>query len=142
MKLEDLNLKSYETMCEKCVHWDICRQEHIGEPYVVIRECVSFVPARSLMEWIPIKFRPMTDEEVKEQEEKWGCTLADNEKIMFDCPLPVDGQDILISKIWGVSLDTCTYDPDEGYGLEMNGDWDGVSAWMPLPEKYEEGKAN
>ena len=91
-------------------------------------------------EWIPIKYRPMTEEEVKEQEKKWDCTLADNEKIMFDCPLPVDEQDILISTSWGVSLDTCTYDPDEGYGLEMNGDWDGVSAWMPLPEKYEERK--
>lgn len=112
--------------------------EHNVDAFLTIKKKSSDEIQRG--EWIPIKFRPMTEEEVKEQEEKWGCTLADNEKIMFDCPLPEDGQEILISKSWGVSLDTCQYDPDDGYGLEENGDWDGVTAWMPLPEKYEEGK--
>lgn len=93
-------------------------------------------------EWIPIKLRPMTEEEVKEQEEKWGWTLDDYEKFVFDCPLPDEGQEILIQKIWGVSIDTCEYDPDYGYGLEENGDWIGVLAWMPLPKPYkEEGEA-
>lgn len=97
-------------------------------------ECPTIDP------WIPIKFRPMTDEEIQEREEALGIKLDPDEKFMFACPLPDDGQELLISTKWGVGMDTCGYDPDYGYGLESNGDWDGVLAWMPLPEKYEEKK--
>ena len=97
-------------------------------------ECPTIDP------WIPIKFRPMTDEEIQEREEALGIKLDPDEKFMFACPLPDDGQEILISTKWGVSMDTCGYGPDYGYGLEDHADWDGVLAWMPLPEKYEEKK--
>ena len=110
-----------------------------AEPYSETEESYP-EPDRPHGEWVPIKLRPMTEEEVKEQEEKWGWTLDDNEKFMFDCPLPDEGKEILVSKKWGfVSIDTCVYDPDYGYGLEENGDWDGVTAWMPLPEPYKKG---
>ena len=91
-------------------------------------------------EWIPVTTRPMTEEEEKDACERLGVDhLEDYEKRMFTCQLPEDEQEILISTHWGVSLDTCDIDPDYGYGLENNGDWDGVLAWMPLPEPYKVG---
>lgn len=96
-------------------------------------------------QWIPVTYRPMTEEEEKEFCEKFGVkegSLEDWEKRVFTCSLPDDGQEILIS--WGryVKEDICEWD-EYGCGLEGNGDWDGVDAWMPKPEPYdpEGGKA-
>lgn len=95
--------------------------------------------------WIPVTYRPMTEEEEKEFCVKWGIkegSLEDWEKRVFTCPLPEDGQEILISTRWGVSEDVCSWD-DDSIGLEDRGDWDGVDAWMPKPEPYKkEGKEN
>lgn len=90
-------------------------------------------------EWIPVTYRPMTEEEEKELCLKWDIkegSLEDWEKRVFTCPLPEDGQEILISTHWGVSEDVCTWD-DGCIGLEDRGDWDGVDAWMPKPEPYK-----
>lgn len=83
-----------------------------------------------MSEWIPIKYRPMTEEEKKYYEE-----YTDVEE-MFDCPMPEDGQEILISTKFGVYADICDIDEKYGYGLENHEDWEGVLAWMPLPEPY------
>ena len=48
---EDLNLKEDETMCEKCVHENICRREQCGEPFCVIRSCFDFEEKRLRGEW-------------------------------------------------------------------------------------------
>lgn len=93
-------------------------------------------------EWIPIKYRPMTSEERKELAEHYGIEYCDTlEEKTFDCPMPEDGQRILLSRSWGVDIDVADNDIDgEGficYGLEGNGDWSGVDAWMPLPEPYK-----
>lgn len=94
-------------------------------------------------EWVPIKYRPLTVEQRIAFAEHYGieyCDTADEKA--FDCPMPEDGQEILISTSWGVRLDVATIDIDgDGficYGLDENGDWDGVDAWMPLPETYKE----
>ena len=105
-------------------------------------EALEKAPAVS--EWIPIKYRPMTNEERKELAEHYGIEYCDTlEEKAFDCPMPEDGQRILLSRSWGVDIDVADNDIDgEGficYGLEENGDWDGVNAWMPLPEPYKEG---
>lgn len=94
------------------------------------------------MEWIPIKMRDMTDEEIQDYEDRFGPSVGDEDHLCFDCRMPEDGQEILISTQWGVEKDTCTYDFEYGYGLETNGDWDGVNAWMPCPEKYKEEEQN
>ena len=94
-------------------------------------------------EWIPVTYRPMTEEEEKEFCVKWDIkegSLEDWEKRVFTCPLPEDGQEILISTHWVVSEDVCTWD-DDCVGLEYRGDWDGVDAWMPKPEPYKKGGA-
>lgn len=86
--------------------------------------------------WIPVKFRPMDSEEREYWEEQIGEELADADAVMFDCPMPEDGQEILVSYRKWISMDKCEIDGG-CYGLEGNGDWDGVIAWMPLPEPYE-----
>ena len=92
-------------------------------------------------QWIPIKYRQMTDEEREYFEEHGLFALTDKDAIIFDCAMPDDGQEILISTKSGyVMSDVCRI--DDGHYLEDRGDFDGVSAWMPLPEPYkdEEGR--
>ena len=88
-------------------------------------------------EWIPITYRPMDEEEYEDIKKEFG-ELPIEERKMFSCPMPEDDQEILICTSWGgVSQDRCVLD-ECGYGLEENGDWDGITAWMPLPEPYKE----
>lgn len=90
-------------------------------------------------EWIPIETRKPTGEERLKIERIYDEFAAD-ETDMFSCPMPEHGQEILISTRYGVSIDTCSIDTDEGlniYELEARGDWEGVDAWMPLPEPYK-----
>ena len=87
-------------------------------------------------EWIPVKYRESTEEEKAYQMEYYG----DCYDYIFDCLMPDDGQEILITVKRGdgyvVYPDTCIL--DLGYYLEKNNDWDDVIAWMPLPEPYKE----
>lgn len=97
-------------------------------------------------QWIPITYRPLTEKERIAFAEHYGIEYCDTiEEKAFDCPMPEDGQEILISTSWGVIEDAADNVIDgEGficYGLETNGDLDGVEAWMPKPEPYKkEGK--
>jgi hypothetical protein len=93
-------------------------------------------------QWIPITYRPLTEKERIELAEHYGIEYCDTlDEKAFDCPMPEDGQEILISTSWGVVEDVADNDIDgEGFicrGLETNGDWDGVEAWMPKPEPYK-----
>ena len=93
-------------------------------------------------EWIPIKTRLMDPEERASFAEYWEIDYADTQlERAFDCFMPEDQERILICTKWGVDIDTCEYDPDEGYSLEDRGDWEDVIAWMPLPEPYKGGEA-
>lgn len=86
-------------------------------------------------QWIPVKTRPMDKEEREYWSDHFGCDLEDEEAVLFDCKMPDDGQEILVSYGHWISMDKCEI--DGGWiGLEGNGDWYGVSAWMPLPEPY------
>ena len=94
--------------------------------------------------WIPVTYRPMTDEEEKDLCEKLGIEegiLEDWEKKVFTCSLPDDGQEILVSHGKYVQEDICSWN-EYGCGLENNGDWDGVDAWMPKPEPYKKSEDN
>ena len=95
---------------------------------------------RPAQQWIPVKYRPMTeDEKAYWLDRLWydgECELSDN--MMFDCQMPDDGQKILVcSKCGNIWIDT--HEDDGGLmGLEENDDWEGIVAWMPLPEQYKE----
>lgn len=88
--------------------------------------------------WIPVKIRPCTDEEYKDWNETYGA-LPREDCYFFDCPMPDDGQEILTcDRYGGISVDRADNDPEYGWGLENDGDWDYIVAWMPLPEPYKE----
>lgn len=90
--------------------------------------------------WIPLKYRPMDEDEYRAFREVYGEIPVEGRKV-FACQMPEDGQEILISTKYGnVFLDTCVYD-GEFYELEEYGDWWDVIAWMPLPTPYKEGEA-
>ena len=82
--------------------------------------------------WIPLKIRPMTEEEMIFHSEwiEYGAEI-------FDCPLPEDGQEVLVSCGGYVCVDTFCKD-DGCYGCYFEGvDIEDVDAWMPLPQPYE-----
>ena len=81
-------------------------------------------------EWIPITMRPI------EEDEKIDFPYV---TFIFTCPMPENGEEILITTKYGVEFDTC-YNAD-GYYLDSDKDWDEVFAWMPLPEPYKKGGA-
>jgi hypothetical protein len=60
--------------------------------------------------------------------------------------MPEDKQEILVSASWGVGTDVADNDIDgEGfivYGLEGNGDWEDIDAWMPKPDPYKKDGAD
>lgn len=88
--------------------------------------------------WTPVKMRPMDSEEREYWEDQFGEELADEDAVMFDCPMPQDGQEILVSYRKWINMDKCEIDGG-CYGLEWNGDWEDIIAWMPSPKPYKEG---
>ena len=88
------------------------------------------------MEWIPITYRPMTEEEKKDYSDRTGYDIEDLDT-MLNCPLPEDGETVLITdRLGNVEVDTFIYDCDGCY-FECNCDMEDVKAWMPLPKPYE-----
>lgn len=85
-------------------------------------------------DWIPVKTRPVTEEEKKYFEEYSDYVC----EFMWDCPLPMDGQEVLITTKYG-EVTTDTFICDGGYGsyFETYSDDGDVLAWMPYPEKFQ-----
>ena len=116
---------------------------HYEQALSEIREMLETAqPERKTMEWIPVKTRPMTQEEREYYELHWDADLDDDEAVLFNCPMPHDKQTIWVTTKNGYLFqDTC--ENDDGYiGLEGNGDWYDIVAWMPVlvPEPYKEKK--
>lgn len=102
----------------------------------VIRETLK--DAQPTGEWIPVKYRPMTDEEFERMKELFGEDIERDDFSVFECPMPKDGQEVLISSHWGVEKDTAHYENGE-YWLDCRDNWEGVEAWMPSSEQYKKG---
>lgn len=83
--------------------------------------------------WISITSRPMTEEE--KEHYKTHPEYQDDCRI-FNCKLPDDGQEVLISVYGGAEVDTFIQDTDDGCYFEGR-DIDEVDAWMPLPQPYK-----
>ena len=81
--------------------------------------------------WIPLIKRPMTDEE-QEYYKEWSDIEG---AMMFNCPLPEDGQEVLVSHGGYVYIDT--FCEDDGWCDFEGVNIDNVEAWMPLPEPYK-----
>ena len=77
--------------------------------------------------WIPVTYHTPKD---KDEDMLYAYIL--------DCPMPEEGQEILVSFNGIVDMDVCCY--DEGWYLDNRGDWMDVDAWQPLPEPYKESE--
>lgn len=91
-------------------------------------------------EWVPIKYRPMTNEEFEEYRNGFGNPdeVPDGIRV-FDCPMPSDGQEVLVTlKNGEVVIDTFYNDGCCLY-FEIWCDDGDVIAWQPLPEPYKRG---
>lgn len=109
------------------------------DPVQAVLAMLETEPSVYVPQWIPVKTRQMTSDERSEWEEMAGIKLEDEEAVLFDCPMPYDGQEVLVCSKYGhVSMDECVQD-EYGVGLDVNGDWDCIIAWMPLPTPYKGG---
>lgn len=87
------------------------------------------------LKWIPLVTRPMTKDEKEHYTALERTDVAENGEI-FDCPLPNDSQEVLVSHGGYVYIDTFYNDCDDGcYFESLN--IDEVDAWMPLPVAFE-----
>lgn len=90
-------------------------------------------------QWIPVKTRKMTAEEIEELSKSNDLIDADDiEQWCYCCKLPDDKQDVLITTEYG-DIRFTTFYADLYYGcyFENYEDRDDVLAWMPLPEPYK-----
>ena len=93
--------------------------------------------ASKTIEWIPIKLVELTEEEkAKIMLEDTGVVYDDLD-YRYACPLPDDGDSVLISTDYGVRFadfvndgDRCGFDE---YDIQE------VYAWMPLPDVFKVG---
>lgn len=87
--------------------------------------------------WIPVKTRPMTEEE----REYYSEYLVDGDIMIYECTLPDDGQEVLITSKFG-RVEKTTFYTDCGNYFENYEDYDEVIAWQPLPQPYKESENN
>ena len=124
---------STERNCNKCIHhisgycdsWN-CKMQTVED---VKKEAAEEYNGS----WIAIKTRPMTEEE----KEYYSEYLFEGNGLIYECPLPDDGQEVLITSKYG-SVDKTTFYTDCGNYFENYEDYDEVIAWQPLPEPYKE----
>ena len=83
--------------------------------------------------WVPMTTRPMTEEEKEKYREQLEYV---DDAVIFNCPLPDDGQEVFITVYGETELDTFYNDAIDGCYFE-NRDIENVTAWMPKPKPYE-----
>lgn len=103
--------------------------------YHKVKKIVQEVAEEYNAGWIPVKTRPMTEEE----KEYYSEFLFEGNGIIYECPLPDDGQEVLITSKFG-SVDKTTFYTDSCNYFENYEDYDEVIAWQPLPQPYKEGE--
>ncbi len=85
---------------------------------------------RETSRWIPVKTRPLTEEEKREYADE-GFDF------MYDCLLPDDRQEVLITTKYGY-VEKTTFFKDCGDYFEYWQEEEDVLAWMPKPVPYKE----
>ena len=103
------------------------------KPFEIAKVAVQEVAEEYNGGWIPIKTRPMTEEE----KEYYSEYLFEGNGLIYECPLPDDGQEVLITSKYG-NVDKTTFYTDCGNYFENYEDYDEVIAWQPLPEPFKE----
>lgn len=102
-----------------------------------IENAPTIEPEQKKEKWIPIKTRPMDEDERKEWSEKLKYDIEYEDAVIY-LQLPDDGQEVLTCNRYGhIRIDKFENDPDYGCCFEENGDMYGIVAWMPLPKPWE-----
>lgn len=84
--------------------------------------------------WIPIKTRKLTRAEEQEMLERDKYFFD----YTFDCKLPEDGEEVLVTTSTGEVTTTTFYDEGlDGCYFEYYEDDGDVIAWMPKPKSYK-----
>jgi hypothetical protein len=90
-----------------------------------------------MSEWIPIKYREMTEEEKQYYADQTGCDPEEFD-YMFDCPLPEDGEEVLVNTPFDyVGMTTFYEDSIFGNYFEDYEDMGDLIAWMHKPAPYK-----
>jgi hypothetical protein len=104
----------------------------------LLKECIEqLLPVKAEpQEWIPIKTRPLTKEEKEHYAEM--SYSDDSVTFMYDCPLPDDGEEVLVTDWLGnVEFDTFIRDECDDCYFEENCDDGEVVAWKHKPSPYK-----
>lgn len=82
--------------------------------------------------WIELKLRPLTDEEKEENKEnEYMC--HDQDLMMWDCELPEDGEEVLVTN--GKWVDTDVFDHYDIWSCGFESfDADEITHWMRKPQ--------
>ena len=83
-----------------------------------------------ISKWIPVKWHVILDAEREEE------GIPDDIVYYLDCPMPEDGEEIIVTDGKRVWTDENCIDI-VGHRLESGNDWKDIKAWMPLPERYK-----
>lgn len=84
--------------------------------------------------WIPIKTRKLTHAEEQDMLENSNCYYT----YMFNCRLPENGEEVLVTTSTGEVTTTTFYDEGlDGCYFEFYEDDGDVIAWMPKPKSYK-----
>lgn len=118
----------------KFILWDIINRSAVlfGEDSAKIDEAVekAINALNQPTGWIKIKTRPLTAEELEE--------LGSEVEFMYDCDMPEDGQEVLVTTSDGqVDLDIFNRDADGACYFETYYGTSDVLAWQPLPGPWE-----
>lgn len=128
--------------CDDCISrravLEITAETGALETQTRVKSLPPVTPQEPKTGWIPVKTRPMTEEETEHYSEYTDMRIDDTYTIL-DCPLPDDGQEVLVS--WGGNVVVDIFIRDDADGCYFEGvDIDEVDAWMPLPEPYKESE--
>lgn len=113
---------------------DILENEH-----KVITEVLMLI-GNAPGQWIPITFRKANDEEYEAIRAVYRSYFSDiprEEAKVYDCRMPDDGQEVLITTRWGAVCEDTFHADAVLSGFEYQDDPDDVIAWMPKPEAYK-----
>ena len=110
-------------------------REAIKEAYGNSEYTDEIIKALEQEQWIPFTIRNMDEEEKQHYINIDKLEIAEYGEI-FNCPLPDDGEEVLVSKGDYVFTDIFVNDGDDGCYFEGT-DIEDVEAWMPLPKSYK-----
>ena len=115
----------------KVLKTDEIRQLAVDIMEGIINDIDAQPPAN---DWIPVKTRKPTEDEQKEL----AVDGEYNVEWMWDCVLPDDGQEVLVTTRYG-SVEKVSFYNEYPYGSYFEGyeDDGDMTAWQPLPEPYK-----